>query len=308
MATTGFTETKREIHRLQYHLNVDSRSIANSSFRGSEAVSSDPGFALRRYLLQSEIDGQQIYELGSNVSESQYASYGGSEGLEIEAKIAPGPLSSSNNARSDTQNERDTNRPEHQVSITSQGLEAALSKLHPNLAENVDTNALWPTFGVDLEVLYQRDRILVPRVVQFCIVVAEQAERRASKVYNPEGDRDDITYLKDRLDTSRPMQVNAHAIFDHRTVDPRKLNFSNDDQILVLEPTDEKWFLGRRQDTTGLLPIDFVQFSLEDVADVIGTCKAFFMNLPDSILPVAHYHTLIKAAGDYILVPVLLLV
>lgn len=246
--------------------------------------------------------------MGSNVSESQDASYGGSEALEIEAKITSGPLPFSNKARSDTQNERDTNWPEHQVLITSQGLEAALSKLHPNLSEHVETNALSPTFGVDLEVLYQRDRILIPRVVQFCIAVAEQADRRASKVYDPKGDRDDITYLKDRLDTGRPVQVKAPAIFDHRTVDPRKLNFSNGDQIPVLEPRDEKWFLGRQQDTTGLLRIYFVQFSLEDVADVVGTCKAFFMDLPDSILPVAHYHTLIKAAGDYMLVPVLLLV
>ena len=84
---------------------MDSKSVADSSFRGLEATGSDPGFTLRRHLLQSdsisdaamspsplippgadlaeikefsrlkcpkdpttfnEIDGEQIYEIGSN--------------------------------------------------------------------------------------------------------------------------------------------------------------------------------------------------------------------------------------------------
>jgi SH3 domain len=114
--------------------------------------------------------------------------------------------------------------------------------------------------------------------------------------------------LKDRFDNGRPVQVNARAVFDHCTVDPWKLSFSKGDEILVLEPRDDKWFLGRRQDASGLLPIDFVQFSVEDIADIVGTCKAFFMDLPNSLIPKLQYDSLIKAAGSLKSTLVLLLV
>lgn len=74
----------------------------------------------------------------------------------------------------------------------------------------------------------------------------------------------------------------------------------------MLEPRDERWVLGLRQNTRGLLPIEFVQFSVEDIAGIIGTCKAFFMDLPVSLLPMIHYDydNLSKNPGNHSLAAV----
>ena len=313
-------------------------SLAGSSYQGSEAIGSDTGYNLRRYLLESdcvnestthlvplvqldanaaglrqlaklkcpkhpvvfsEIDSHQIYEMGSNVSGS---TDGGREALgEPAAQGHTSQLSLPSASDFEPRRQTDENAQDLQpnVLVTNQALDAALSRLRPSLSKSIKLTAERPTFGISLGVLYQRDGFVVPPVVQYCIIVAEQVSRQTTKVYDLEASEDDINYLKDRFDNGRPVQLNAQAIYDQRTVDPRKLNFAKGDQILILEPKDGKWCLGRRREASGLLPIDFVQFSIQDIADVVATCKAFFLDLPNPLIPRLQYDSLVKAAGNH---------
>lgn len=254
----------------------------------------------------NETDGQQVYEMGPNFSESPD---GTDDGFR-EPTAREHTISYLSQSVADSQPhqdmEQDTTDLAPLVLANNQAIDAALSTLYPGLTEAIELKASGPIFGIGLEPLYQRDGVFVPRVVQYCIAVAEQVDRQSSKLYDLEVDQGDVAYLKDRFDNGRPVQVNTRAIFDHRTVDPRKLNFSKGDQILFIEPRDDKWFLGRRQGASGFFPIGFVQFSVEDIADIIGTCKAFFMDLPDSLIPTQQCDNLVKAPGNYISAPVLL--
>jgi hypothetical protein len=217
-------------------------------------------------------------------------------------------LPSAIDSESQQQTDQNAKSLEPRILVTNQALDVALSRLRPGLSESTKLKVQGPVFGISLGVLYQRDGVVVPRIVQYSIALAEQASRQTVKVYDLEANDDDINYLKDRFDNGRPVQVNARAIYDQRTVDPRRLKFSKGDQILVLEPKYGKWFLGRREDATGLFPIDFVQFSVEDIADVIGTCKAFFMDLPNPLIPRLQYDNLFRAAGNRMLPLVLLFI
>jgi hypothetical protein len=255
----------------------------------------------------NEIDGQQIYEMGSNFSESSNRSNTNFREPTAQAQIISYPSPSATDTKPHQEMDEDAENLEPPVIPANQALDMALSTLRPALSETIELKALGPTFGIDLEVLYQRDGVLVPRVLQYCIAVAQQVGLRTSKVYDLEADQDDVIYLKDRFDNGRPVQVQARAIFDHRTVDPRKLSFSKGDQILVLGLRDENWFLGCWLDKSGLLPIGFVEFDVEHIADIIGTCKAFFMELPDSLISKVQYDSLIKAAGNRTLTLVSLL-
>jgi hypothetical protein len=332
--SAGFGETKRQIRGLQHHLNMDSWSVAESSFHGSEATGSDPGFTLRRYLLQldstsdttmppsqliprsvdvaetrefpppkypkdaaafSEIDGKQIYETGSVAAD---LSEGGFDEAVSQERTASGPSPTINESQLFKRRDVDVSFLEPPVFVANHALDVALSAILPAAAETTEGKPSGPFFGMDLDLLYHRDGVAVPGVVRYCIAVAEQVGRRMSKVYDLEANQDDITHLKDQFDHGRPVQINARAIFDHRTVDPRKLNFSKGDQILVLELRDERWVLGLRYNTRGLLPIEFVQFSVEDIAGIIGTCKTFFMDLPVLLLPMVHYDSLIRDPGN----------
>ena len=239
---------------------------------------------------------EQIYEMGSNVSAAQSLSDDGFGEPTTQAQAASDIPPNATNFKPHEQKHQDPEVLVPPVAVTNQALEVALSTIHPALSENAELKAMGPIFGVDLEALYQRDGVYVPRVVQHCIAVAERVGRQTSKVYDAEANQDDIKYLKDRFDNNRPVQVNARALFDHRTVDPQKLNFCKGDQILLLEPRDGEWFLGRRQDANGLLPLGFVHFSVEDIAGIIGTCKTFFRDLPDSLVPKLHYESVITAA------------
>jgi hypothetical protein len=332
--SAGFGETKRQIRGLQHRLNMDSCSVADSSFCGSEATGSDPGFTLRRYLLQldsisdattppsllippsvdvaetrefprpeypkdaaafSEIDGEQIYEIGSATAD---LSEGGFDEAAPQERTASGPSPMVNKSQLFKHRDVDVSLPEPPVFVANHALDVALSTVPPAAPETIEGKPSGPFFGMDLDLLYHRDGVAIPRVVQYCIAVAEQVGRRMSKVYDLEANQDDITHLKEKFNNGRPVQINARAIFDHRTVDPRKLNFSKGDQILVLELRDERWVLGLRHNTRGLLPIEFVQFSTEDIAGIIGTCKTFFMDLPVSLLPMVHYDSPIKNPGN----------
>jgi hypothetical protein len=254
----------------------------------------------------NEIDGQQVYEMGSNFSGSPDRSDDGFREPTAPAQTILDPSESAADSKPQQETEQDTTDLAPPALAKNQGFDVALSTLRPGLTETLELKALGPIFGIGLELLYQRDGVFVPRVVQYCIAVAEQVDRQSPKLYDLQVDQDDVTYLKDRFDNGRPVQVNARAIFDHRTVDPRKLNFSKGDQILVIEPRDEKWFLGRRHHASGFFPTGFVQFSVKDIADIIGTCKAFFMDLPDSLIPKQQYASLVTAPGNYISAPVLL--
>ena len=324
---------------------MDSCSVADSSFRGSEATGSDPGFTLRRYLLQldsisdtavppslliprsvdvaetrefsppaypkdaaafSEIDGEQIYEIGSNFSATADLSEGGFDEAASQERTASGPSPTVNKSQLFKHRDADVSFLEPPVFVANHALDVALSTVPPAALEITEGKPSGPFFGMDLDLLYHRDGVAVPRVVRYCIAVAEQVGRRMSKVYDLEANQDDIAHLKDKFDNGKPVQINARAIFDHRTVDPRKLNFSKGDQILVLGPRDERWVLGLWHNTRGLLPIEFVQFSVEDIAGIIGTCKTFFMDLPVLLLPMVHYDSLIKNPGNHSSATVLL--
>jgi hypothetical protein len=314
---------------------VDSGSVADSSFQGSEATGSDPGFTLRRYLLQpdsisdiampsshlippgvagaetrefprlaylkdvaafNEIDGDQIYEIGSNFSATADLSEG--RGVPKERTVS-GPSTTIDKFHLLKDRDADASFLKPPVLATNHAPDVPPSTVRPAAVETTKVKTPGPFFGMDLDLLYQRDGVAVPRVVRYCIAVAEQVCRRMPKAYDLEANQDDIIHLKDKFDNGRPVQINAQAVFDHRTMDPRKLKFSKGDQILVLEPRDERWVLGIRQNTRGLLPIEFVQFSVEDIAGIIGTCKAFFMDLPVSLLPMVHSDSLIKHPGNH---------
>lgn len=247
---------------------MDSRSVADSSFRGSEATGSDPGFTLRRYLLQSdsisdtarppsplippgvdvaeisefprltypkdvaafnEIDGEQIYEMGSNFSATADLREGGLDEAAPQERTVSGPSPTVNKSQLLKQRDADTSFLEPPAFVTNHTLDVALSTVRPTAAETIEGKTSGPFFGMDLDLLYQRDGVAVPRVVRYCIAVAEQVGRRTSKVYDLEANQNDITDLKDKFDNGRPVQVNARAIFDHRTMDPRKLKFSKGD-------------------------------------------------------------------------------
>jgi hypothetical protein len=247
----------------------------------------------------NEIDGEQIYEMGSNFSATGVLNEGGFDEAAPQERTVSGSSPTVNKHQLVKRRDADAGFLESPIFVTNHALDVALSTVRPTAAETIEEKPSGPFFGMDLDLLYQRDGVAVPRVVRYCIAVAEQVGRQTSKVYDLEANQDDITYLKDKFDNGRPVQVNARAIFDHRTMDPRKLKFSKGDQILVLEPRDERWVLGLRQNTRGLLPIEFVQFSVEDIAGIIGTCKAFFIDLPVSLLPMVHYDSLIKNPGNH---------
>jgi hypothetical protein len=247
----------------------------------------------------SEIDGEQIYEMGSNFSATANLSEGRLDEAAPQERTVSDPSPTVNKSQLLKQRDADASFLEPPVFATSHALDAALSTARLTAAETIEGKTPGPFFGMDLDLLYQRDGVAVPRVVRYCIAVAEQVGRRTSRVYDLEANQNDITDLKDKFDNGRPVQVNARAIFDHRTMDPRKLKFSKGDQILVLEPRDERWVLGLRQNTRGLLPIEFVQFSVDDIAGIIGTCKAFFMDLPVSLLPMVHCDSLSKSPGNH---------
>lgn len=255
----------------------------------------------------NEIYGQQVYEIGSNISESCKGSDDGFGEPTAEPQTSSFSLPSATDSGPYPKSKECAENLEPRFLITSEKLDLAISKLRPSLIQTTRLEAHGPIFGINLGSLYQRDGVAVPRVVQYCMAVAEQAGRQIAQVYDLEADEDDINYLKDRFDNGGPVQVNAQAILDQRTVDPRKLNFSKGDHILVLEPKDTEWFLGRQQDESGLFPIAFVQFSAKDIADMIGACKAFFMDLPKPLIPSAQYISLNKAAGNRSSTPMLLL-
>jgi SH3 domain len=53
-STTGFAKVREEIRGLQRKLDDDCNTIADSSFAGSDATGTDYGYALKRFLFESE--------------------------------------------------------------------------------------------------------------------------------------------------------------------------------------------------------------------------------------------------------------
>jgi hypothetical protein len=120
--------------------------------------------------------------MGSNSSESLDRVDDGFREPPARPQTNPDPSPSGTESKSLEESDQNIQELEPPVVLTNQALDVALSTLRPNLSETFELKALGPTFGIDLEMLYRRDGIFVPRVVQYCIAIAEQVSRQSLKL------------------------------------------------------------------------------------------------------------------------------
>lgn len=127
-----------------------------------------------------------------------------------------------------------------------------------------------PVFGQHLEVLFQRDEVAVPMIVQQCTIAVDLFGSQVEGIYRVSGSAPHIAALKELFDHGRSNRSEPKNVPTNHLVDSSRVDFRN----------PETFF--------------------HDVNSVAGLLKQFLRDLPDPLFTEAEYGGFINAAREYL--------